>query len=136
MKTQRERKYNTKPNSTSFKKGHKKVGGIGKGDKMSTSSKEKIRLSLVGKDNSKSRNWKGGVSPQNKRKNAPRPMPEKCEVCNRDKKVSTKGLHYDHCHKTGKFRGWLCFKCNVALGMVGDSVDILEKLIIYLKNNE
>lgn len=27
-----EREYNTKPNSTSFKKGHKKVGGINKGD--------------------------------------------------------------------------------------------------------
>lgn len=129
----RERKYNTKPNTTSFKNGHKKIGGFIEGDKHKEESKHKISKSLIGKNNELSRNWKGGISPQNRRKNAPRPMPEKCEVCNRDKTNSTKGLHYDHDHKTGNFRGWLCFKCNVALGMTGDDVEILKKLIKYLK---
>lgn len=130
------RTYNTKPNSTSFKKGHKKIGGIGKGDKMSEQSKKKISESLVGKNTDQARNWQGGISPQHKRKTAPRPIPDQCEICGKDKKLFAKGLHYDHCHRTGKFRGWICFKCNVALGMVGDDIEILKKLIIYLKNNE
>ena len=54
------RNYNTKPNKTSFKVGHKKVGGIGKGDKMSDSAKEKIRLSLLNKTGKDARNWQGG----------------------------------------------------------------------------
>jgi hypothetical protein len=41
--------------------------------------------------------------------------------------------HVDHCHKTGEIRGLLCHKCNVALGMVQDSVEHLERLIAYLR---
>ena len=124
---------NNKANKTSFSKGHKKVGGISKGDKMSDSAKEKIRHSLFGQTKEKARNWQGGISPQHKRKTAPREMPESCEVCGSSGKSFKKGLHYDHDHSTGKFRGWLCLRCNFALGMVNDKVDILEKLINYLK---
>lgn len=53
------REYNTKTNSTSFKKGHKKIGGIGKGNKMSESAKLKIRQSLLGRKGIQSRRWKG-----------------------------------------------------------------------------
>lgn len=45
----------------------------------------------------------------------------------------TTRIAYDHCHKTGKFRGWLCMKCNTALGLVNDDVDILKKMIEYLE---
>jgi len=100
---------------------------------MSDSSKEKIRLSLIGKKESEARNWQGGISPQHKIRTAPRIMPDKCEVCGLMGKSFKKGLHYDHNHRTGKFRGWLCIKCNMALGMVGDNINILEKLIVYLK---
>jgi len=58
----RERKYNTKPNSTSFKKGHKKLGGFVKGSKHSETSKGKIRLSLLNKTGEKARHWKGGLT--------------------------------------------------------------------------
>ena len=45
--------------------------------------------------------------------------------------------HVDHDHKTKKIRGLLCHKCNVALGMVQDRIDLLHKLIAYLvKNSE
>ncbi len=54
----------------------------------------------------------------------------KCKVCPR--KV-TSMLHIDHCHSSGTVRGLLCQKCNHALGMVDDSIEILEKLINYLK---
>lgn len=53
------REYNKKPNTTSFKKGHKKIGGIGKGDKMSEFAKSKISQSLLGKKGIESRRWKG-----------------------------------------------------------------------------
>ena len=43
--------------------------------------------------------------------------------------------HIDHCHRTGKVRGILCSKCNVALGQVKDSVDQLKKLIVYLEKS-
>lgn len=51
-----------------------------------------------------------------------------CEICGGNTKIA-----YDHDHKTGKFRGWLCMKCNTALGLVNDDVIILKKLIDYLE---
>lgn len=54
-----------------------------------------------------------------------------CKVCNGP--AMGKGrYHVDHCHKTGKIRGLLCHKCNVALGMVQDNIEHLNKLIVYL----
>jgi len=52
-----------------------------------------------------------------------------CEVCSRplDK------VCIDHCHTTGKVRGVLCNNCNTALGLVGDNVATLSKLIQYLE---
>jgi Recombination endonuclease VII len=40
--------------------------------------------------------------------------------------------HIDHCHATGKVRGLLCNRCNTALGLVGDSAELLQKLMEYL----
>jgi uncharacterized protein CbrC (UPF0167 family) len=39
-----------------------------------------------------------------------------------------------HCHKTGKFRGWLCHACNRALGNFQDDLNIVKKAVDYLKN--
>lgn len=58
------------------------------------------------------------------------PKPEACEVCGGGGKIC-----YDHCHASGRFRGWLCTKCNVALGMAQDSPDILRKLANYLEGH-
>ena len=56
---------------------------------------------------------------------------EGCEVCSRplDK------ICIDHCHTTGKVRGVLCNNCNTALGLVGDNVATLTKLIQYLEQS-
>jgi Recombination endonuclease VII len=40
----------------------------------------------------------------------------------------------DHCHKTGKFRGWLCSGCNTAAGLAGDDPRRLIALARYLTN--
>lgn len=80
-------------------------------------------------------NWKGGHNSGTKRRNAPRPMPEQCETCGTFGKETKQGLCYDHCHTTGKFRGWLCNRCNVALGMVKDNSETLVALSEYLKKS-
>ena len=55
----------------------------------------------------------------------------KCYLCNNEH--SRRPLNVDHCHKTGKIRKLLCDKCNLALGLVDDSVELLENFIRYLK---
>lgn len=52
-----------------------------------------------------------------------------CKVCK-----SKERLHVDHCHKTGKFRGILCAKCNKALGLLNDSTEQLQNMINYLNS--
>lgn len=39
----------------------------------------------------------------------------------------------DHCHTTGKIRGLLCRKCNTALGLLNDNVDVIVAAATYLK---
>jgi len=41
----------------------------------------------------------------------------------------------DHNHKTDKFRGWLCHKCNRGLGAFNDNPNLLLKAIDYLDKN-
>jgi hypothetical protein len=59
----------------------------------------------------------------------------KCYVCGILESECKCRLHMDHCHKTGKFRGWLCHSCNYALGYAGDSKELLQRLIDYLDAN-
>lgn len=55
--------------------------------------------------------------------------PEVCSVCGGTNKIC-----YDHSHTSGKFRGWLCNNCNVALGMAYDNPETLRKLADYLEH--
>lgn len=52
----------------------------------------------------------------------------KCAICDK-----YKPLNVDHCHKTGKVRGLLCFNCNTGIGKLYEDKDILHKAINYLK---
>ena len=40
----------------------------------------------------------------------------------------------DHCHKTGRVRGLLCFHCNTALGHLQDDVVRMERMINYVRS--
>lgn len=63
-----------------------------------------------------------------------------CAIC---KKAETskqhgtvKRLSVDHCHKSNKVRGLLCYNCNIALGHFKDNTNILAKAIVYLEEND
>lgn len=60
--------------------------------------------------------------------NKPKPRPKRCEVCGREGDTVN-----DHCHTTGKFRGFICMWCNSALGFAKDNPNILRKLAEYLE---
>jgi len=54
-----------------------------------------------------------------------------CGIC--DIKFTKKNsAHTDHCHKTKRFRGLLCKRCNLMLGYSRDSKTILTKAMRYL----
>ena len=57
----------------------------------------------------------------------------KCAVCFKEDKIN---LSVDHNHKTGKLRGIICNRCNMALGNVGDSPQVLRSLANYLEKHE
>ena len=57
-----------------------------------------------------------------------------CAICKeKDLKIR---LAVDHDHKTGKIRGLLCSRCNLTLGKVKESIVILNKMIVYIKQYE
>lgn len=60
-------------------------------------------------------------------KEDPLPEGQTCEICDTDKKI-----YYDHDHKTGRFRGWLCYNCNLMLGFAKDNIETLDKAKEYL----
>ncbi len=59
-----------------------------------------------------------------------------CELCKTNTYSIThkKALHLDHCHKTGKIRGFLCNNCNMALGLLKDDVEIIFRAAKYVKD--
>lgn len=57
----------------------------------------------------------------------------KCKICG-NKPTTQRGLHVDHCHKTGVVRGLLCHGCNTGLGNMKEDPEILLKAIAYLRN--
>lgn len=60
----------------------------------------------------------------------------KCEICSKTAQENKKALSVDHCHKSGRFRGMLCSKCNLAIGLLNDDISTLKKAIKYLKKYE
>jgi hypothetical protein len=58
----------------------------------------------------------------------------KCAICGSESAGinGRKNFCVDHNHKTGKVRGLLCHNCNVSVGLMKDSPDLLRKAATYL----
>lgn len=61
-----------------------------------------------------------------------------CAFCGKPEKAKSKigkirRLCVDHCHKTGRVRGLLCYMCNHTIARLGDDIESAEKLLRYMK---
>lgn len=56
----------------------------------------------------------------------------KCACCGH----SSKRLHVDHDHKTGKVRELLCHGCNTGLGLFRENIERLKLAIEYLTKHQ
>lgn len=118
-------------NTNGFKKGDIPFN---KGKKCTWTSERNI-TNNPSKKMEKHWNWKGGNNTRTMRKTAPRPKPDNCEICGIPGIELKKGLCYEHNHKTGEFRGWVCGRCNTVMGMVDDNQETLLLIVKYLKKN-
>jgi len=63
----------------------------------------------------------------------------KCKICStpmeKEPKNKVDCACVDHDHKTGKIRGLLCPKCNMAIGLFKDNIELLKIAINYLETN-
>lgn len=59
-----------------------------------------------------------------------------CPICNKTfKREHRNDVVLDHSHSDGKIRGWLCSSCNTSLGKFGDSIDVLQRAIDWIKKH-
>lgn len=58
-----------------------------------------------------------------------------CAICEKEQKDNSRRLDIDHCHKTGKVRGLLCSKCNTALGLLNEELELFNKAVNYLRKS-
>jgi hypothetical protein len=56
----------------------------------------------------------------------------RCKSCGEELR-SGREVHLDHSHDTGRVRGILCNRCNLALGLLAESYDRATKLAAYIK---
>jgi len=61
---------------------------------------------------------------------------KRCAICGRKfGKQRWLKPRVDHCHRTGKNRGLLCNKCNMALGLFKESLIIIKNAVAYLQRS-
>lgn len=58
----------------------------------------------------------------------------RCAICKKPVPTGKPRLAVDHCHTTGLLRGLLCWKCNRAIGVFRDNVELLIAAATYLQN--
>ena len=103
-----------------------------KGKKL---TKEHIKNRTIAQSGENHYKWQGKWTRNLKTKSleiiAKRKKPEQCELCG-----SLGRICFDHDHNTGKFRGWICHRCNVVLGLTKDNSELLLAIVEYLKKSK
>lgn len=56
----------------------------------------------------------------------------RCPICLRTL-AEVGSIHIDHDHTTGKIRGLLCNCCNMGIGQLQDSPDVIRRALQYLE---
>lgn len=56
--------------------------------------------------------------------------PQSCDICD-----SECDPVLDHCHATNKLRGWLCERCNMAIGLLLDNPESCKRAAEYLERH-
>lgn len=59
-----------------------------------------------------------------------------CGICGEFRLPEQRVLVVDHNHDSGKIRGLLCHPCNMGIGQLKDSIDVLRKAVLYLEEND
>jgi hypothetical protein len=65
-----------------------------------------------------------------------------CAICSKPetsidhRTKQIRNLAVDHCHSSGKVRGLLCSRCNVAMGQLKDDITVLQSAISYLQRSD
>lgn len=68
---------------------------------------------------------------------AGRPRPKMCDICGKENNnKKTKRVAFDHDHKRGHFRGWICDTCNYIIGLAKDDANYLCKISSYLRRTK
>lgn len=57
-----------------------------------------------------------------------------CDICGTPEMECVKSLCADHDHRTGIFRGLICFNCNIGLSHFKDNSSILQNAVQYVNN--
>lgn len=60
---------------------------------------------------------------------------ETCAIC-QGASSGKGGFHVDHDHATGRVRGLLCYRCNVAIGLFDEDLERLRKAGEYLERTK
>ena len=58
-----------------------------------------------------------------------------CPICNKKSFNKGMGACLDHDHETEKFRGYICNKCNSALGFFEDNINYIRSALNYLEKH-
>lgn len=62
-----------------------------------------------------------------------------CAICGQPETLTIRGkvatLSVDHCHHNNHVRQLLCNVCNTTLGKVKENIEVLQKMIDYLKHH-
>ena len=57
----------------------------------------------------------------------------RCAICRAKEPSGSGDWHIDHDHVTGKIRGLLCNRCNLAIGLLQDDPDVMDSAARYVR---